>query len=238
MLGKLQVPVTYRNQQETLPLIVVDSKQNSLPPLLGRNWLEKLHLDWKSLFVVHSDNDGASLLKKYAEVFGPELGLIKGQKAKLVLKEDARPVFCKHRPVPYALRQAVEEELHDLVDRGVLVPESKSDWATPLVVVPKPNNKVRLCGDFKVTINPAVKTDHYPLPLVDDIFAKMAGNSVFTVLDLSTAYQQIEMHEDSQMLLTVNTHLGLFRHTRMPYSISSAPANIPFSYGQRAVWTE
>lgn len=74
--------------------------------------------------------------------------------AKIVLKEEARAVFCKARPVPYALKNVLEQELLVLKERGILQSVMQSDWATPLVVVPKPEHKVRLCGDYKVTLNP------------------------------------------------------------------------------------
>nr|XP_037290849.1 uncharacterized protein K02A2.6-like [Rhipicephalus microplus] len=134
------------------------------------------------------------------------------------------PVFCKAWSVPYAIREPVEHELGNLQKEGILMPVTRSDWATPLVAVHKPDGTVRLCGDYKLTVNPCVKTDHYPLPAVEDLFTTLAGGKVFTVLDLSTAYQQIEVHPDSRPLLTINSHMGLFQYVRMPDGISSAPA--------------
>ena len=67
-----------------------------------------------------------------------------------------------------------------------------SDWATPIVVVPKTNG-VRLCGDFKVTINPNLIPEHYPLPNAEDMFAPLNGEKVFSKIDLTHAYQQLEI---------------------------------------------
>ena len=67
-----------------------------------------------------------------------------------------------------------------------------TDWAAPIVVVPKADKTVRICGDFKVTINPNVEIEHYPLANVQDLFATLAGGTLFTKLDLSHAYQQLE----------------------------------------------
>lgn len=75
------------------------------------------------------------------------------------------------------------------------------------MVVKKPKNKVHLCGDYKVTVKPRIKTDHYLLPAVEDIFAVLAGSKVFTGLDLS-AYQQIELRPDLWPLLTINAPMG------------------------------
>jgi len=94
---------------------------------------------------------------------------------------------------------------------------------SPIVAVLKPNGKVRLCGDFKQTVNPGSKLDGYPIPKVEDLFAKLAGGKRFTKLDLSQAYQQLPLSESSKHYVVINTHKGLFRFNRLPYGISSAP---------------
>lgn len=227
--GKLTVHVEHDGQTETLPLIVVRTEKNCDTLLLGRNWLEALKLNWASVCNINFDkanthDRSAALIEKFSEVFNQSLGLIADTSVKLVLKDSCTPVFCKHRPVPFALRNAVASELQSLVESGVLVPVKHSEWATPLVVVPKANNKVRICGDYKVTLNRCLRTDYYPLPTMEDTFVALHGCKWFTVLDLSTAYQQLQLHPESQPLVTVNTHLGLFQYTRMPYGITSAPS--------------
>ena len=74
----------------------------------------------------------------------------------------------------------------------VLEKVTHSDWATPLVAVRKPSGKVRLCGDFKVTLNPAL-TDVYPFPLPEVLFQKLNGGHKFSKLDLAEAYLQISL---------------------------------------------
>ena len=67
--------------------------------------------------------------------------------------------------------------------------------------------------------------DKYPLPNPQDLFAVLAGGKIFTKLDLSHAYQQMPLNdEESQKYVTINTHMGLFRYTRLPYGIASAPS--------------
>ena len=99
-----------------------------------------------------------------------------------------------------------------------------SDWATPIVPISKPDRSVRICGDYKVTVNPAAKIDSYPIPKIDDLFTKIAGAKIFSKLDLAHAYQQLELTEDAKRLTTINTHKGLFQYNRLPFGISSAPA--------------
>ena len=90
--------------------------------------------------------------------------------------------------------------------------------------VVKPNGTVRICGDYKVTVNPHLQTEGYPLPHIDDIFAKLAGRQKFTKIDLKQAYHQMEVEEESQEYLTVNTHQGSYRYNRLVFGITSAPA--------------
>lgn len=70
----------------------------------------------------------------------------------------------------------VDDELNRLVTTGILKPVKYSDWAAPMVVVTKTNGSIRLCMDCKVTINKFVKTDHYPLPLIEDILVDLRGS--------------------------------------------------------------
>ena len=84
---------------------------------------------------------------------------MKGHEAHIRMKDSAQPVFCKPRRVPYALRPAVEAELQKCEDNGVIEKVERSDWASPIVTVPKSDKSVRTCGDYKVTINSLVEDD-------------------------------------------------------------------------------
>ena len=230
--GKILVDVEYNRQRATLPLLVVRAERYA-PPLLGRSWMMKIRLDWVNLFpspngqfsVSHETNVEVERLKKlYADVFMPELGTVKGVTAKLYLKENATPVFQRARPVPYALRSAVEEELKRMENDGVLKPVEVSDWATPIVCVPKTDGTVRICGDYKGTVNPAIQTEQFPIPTLEEIRGRVSSWKKFTKIDLRSAYQQLILDEESQKLCTINTHKGLFRYTRLPFGISSSPA--------------
>ena len=106
---------------------------------------------------------------------------------------------------------------------GILTKVNWSEWATPVVPVIK-NGNVRLCGDFKQTINPVLHVQQYPLPRIDDIFASLGGGKKFSKIDLRQAYLQMEMEEESKKLLTINTHKGLFQYNRLVFGVASVPA--------------
>ena len=84
--------------------------------------------------------------------------------------------------------------------------------------------RVRLCGDYKVTVNQSLEIGQYPLPKPEDLFASLSGGEKFSKIDLTQAYLQMLLEEESREYVTVNTHMGLFRYTRLPFGIASAPA--------------
>ena len=114
-------------------------------------------------------------MHKYSDVFRNELGTLRDIKVKLVIPENTPPKFFKPRPVPYAIRGAIERDLERLATLGVMEKVKYSDWAAPIVTVPKSDGTVRICGDYKVTINPVLQVDQYPVPKADDLFATLAG---------------------------------------------------------------
>ena len=108
------------------------------------------------------------------------MGTIKGIKAKLEVKTGAQPKFCKARPVPYALKPAVEDEYHRLEAEGIIEKVEFSEWATPMVHIPKADQTTRSCGDYAVTVNPQLNVPQYPSPLPEDVFQKLRGGKLFT----------------------------------------------------------
>lgn len=101
-----------------------------------------------------------------------------------------------------------------------------ADWAPPIVPVLKNDGKaVRICGDVKLTVSQATKVDKYPVPKIQDLFAKVGGGKKFTKLDLSQAYQQVKLDEASKAYTLINTHRGPFRYNRLPFDVASAPSN-------------
>ena len=108
-------------------------------------------------------------------------------------EESAVPRFHKARPLPFALREKVEQQLRKQVNEGELIPVDKSDWVTPIVVVRKKDGGIRICGDFKVSINPVIKAQVYPLPTPEEMFSALANGKSYTKLDLARAYKQMKV---------------------------------------------
>ena len=220
--GVFNAQVKYGKKQFQLPLYVTEGDDACL---LGRQWLEVIRLDWNQIFSVKQQpRDLQELLREYADVFKDDQGLIQGFKADIKVTEGASPIFWKPRPVPYALKENVEKELDKLEKRGVLSKIDRSEWAAPIVVVPKSDGTIRLCGDYKVTVNKVIQNESYPLPTAEDLFATLSGGEVFSKIDLSAAYQQLELTQDAKQYLVINTSKGLYQYNRLSFGVSTAPS--------------
>nr|XP_047132680.1 uncharacterized protein K02A2.6-like [Hydra vulgaris] len=195
------VEVVYNGQCCKLPITVV---KGNVPTLMGRDWMQRLNLQWLELFkrmrginfCDKVDSKVKTLVEKYPEVFSDRLGT------------------------------RIEQELDRLEDQGVWRKVQYSKWAAPIVPVLKnskdPTGPLRICGDYKITVNQAAPVDNYPIPNITDQLATIAGGERYTKLDLSQAYQQLELDETSREFLTINTHQGLYQPTRLQFGVHSA----------------
>ena len=146
VLGSVDVNVTYKEQSACVPLLVVKHKG---PSLLGRDWLQKFKLDWREIHSIQF-SPLQPLLDKYHTLFQETLGTLQNFKAHIYVDPNAKPKYCKARPIPYAVKAKVEEELDQLVAQGTLEPVQMSEWASPIVPVVKPDKKVSV---FVVILN-------------------------------------------------------------------------------------
>ncbi|RXN17021.1 RNA-directed DNA polymerase-like protein [Labeo rohita] len=166
------------------------------------------------------------LVKRTEEVhnaFG-EHGTLKTDPVKIQLKENAQP-YAIHtaRRVPLPLILKVKEELRRMEGNGVIEPVTDpTDWCAPMVPVPKPNGKVRICVDLK-KLNEAVKRERYVLPTAEEIIAKLSSATVSLSLDAASGFWQIPLHPESSKLTTFITPFGRHSFKHLPFGITSAP---------------
>ena len=221
-LGVLMVDVKFKTLKKKLELFVMPGAS---VPIVGRPWLFELGIIKVSVnneIMIKKLTCEKDVKSRFPEVFSGKLGTYTKGEFKLRLKEGAKAVFAKARPVPYALRDKIERELDRLQKDGVIERVNTSEWATPIVPVLKSNGEVRICGDFKSTVNPLLVLYRHPIPRVNDLLVKMSRAKVFTKLDLTHAYQQVRTDEKSRELLTINTLKGLFRYLTLASGITPA----------------
>ena len=125
--------------------------------------------------------------------------------------------------MPYTLREKVDNELSRLQEEGIMSPISNSPWAAHVVPVLKNDSGIRLCGDYKLTVNRAASMDTYPIPSIHSLFSNLAGSIIFSKLDMSQAYAQLCLDDQSKQFTAINIHRGLFQYNCLSLGISSAP---------------
>ena len=224
VLGQMNVSVKHRGYQGQQVLYVVSGRG---PSLLGRNWLSDIQLDWariKAVYVQEVKAKVGQLLEKYREVFQSTPGVMKHHTAHLSLKPESQPVFRRAHSVPFAIKELVGKELDRLEECGILRRVDHTAWATPIVPIPKTDGTLRICGNYKMTVNLHLNVDQYPLPKPAELMASLTGGKYFTKLDLRSAYQQMPLDDESARMMTINTHQGLYQFTKLPFGVSSAPA--------------
>ena len=150
-------------------------------------------------------------IQGHSDLFKDEIGTIKGITAKLEMKQEVTPKLYKARTMPYALQEAVKEEYNRLERYGIIKKVEFSDWATPMVNVPKSDGTTRSCGNYAITVNPQLNVPSYPIPLPEEVIHKLQGGQRFTKLDLKNAYQQLPLDDASQEYMTINTRHGTYR---------------------------
>lgn len=226
MVGTFMSTIKGNNNSGVVKIYV--QAQQRVYALLGGGALNILVPDWQSKFNISNidSNSFISLIKdKFHNICDSDYSKpITGVIVDLKLKAGACPVLGRSREMPFAIRDRVNQHLELLIAKGVLERVQESRWASPVVIVPKPNGEIRICIDPKRTLNPFLEDNIYPIPRIDNIFAEIGRGKFYAVVDLAGAFQQLELSEGSRELVTITTPLGLFSYKRMPFGIKVAPA--------------
>ena len=122
----------------------------------------------EKLFTVIGEWQLDELLHQCNSVFEDKLGFVKDMKVKLFVQENSKPKFFKAHTFPLTLCDKVSDKLDNLQAKSVIVLVKFSSWAALVVPVIQCNGNVRLCGDYKLTLNSVAKNEAYPLPRIDD----------------------------------------------------------------------
>ena len=137
---------------------------------------------------------------------------------------DIAPIHQQPYRTPFAQREKIAELIADMEHRGIVQPSS-SPWASPVVLVPKKDGKIRFCVDYR-RLNAATKKDVYPLPRIEDILDTLGQTRYFTTLDLTAGYWQIPLDPASRSKSAFTTHCGLHEFTRMPFGLCNGPGTL------------
>ncbi len=134
----------------------------------------------------------------------------------------AKPVKLPPYRLPHAYREEVQSELREMLDTGMIEP-SKSEWASPIVLVKKKDGTMRLCVDYR-RLNSVTTADAYPMPRIDDLLDKLGQARYITTLDLARGYWQVPVAMRDRAKTAFTTPMGLYQFRVMPFGLSGAPA--------------
>src|SRR5436190_6820025 len=221
MEGVVTVPLKYK-EQEIVEDIYILSEQNV--PLLSRNAIVKMGLVQLNLNTIDENVTGKDdrFSQKYPTVFE---GLGKMHCNYLIrIKENAVPhAVAAPRRVPVTLQQKVKQQLDKMCLEGTISPVVEpTEWCAPMVVVPKRDGQVRICVDY-TELNKYVLKEQFQLPSVNESLAKLEGGKIFTLLDASNGFWQVQLDPECYKYTTFITPFGRYYFKRMPFGISSGP---------------
>eukprot|EP01129_Flabellula_baltica_P013145 TRINITY_DN605_c0_g2_i1.p1 TRINITY_DN605_c0_g2~~TRINITY_DN605_c0_g2_i1.p1 ORF type:complete len:1627 (-),score=286.22 TRINITY_DN605_c0_g2_i1:702-5582(-) len=134
---------------------------------------------------------------------------------------DAKPVKQKMFTMPFNVRKEIHEQIKDFLKRGI-ISNSNSPWAAPILLVRKSNGSWRFCCDYR-KLNKVTVGDSHPLPKIEEIFAQLSSASIFSSLDLTSGFHQIQLDEESKKKTAFRSPFGLFEWNVLPFGINNAP---------------
>ena len=162
------------------------------------------------------------MLREHSSLWSGALGIIWETEHRIPLEPGTKPI----RSMPYrkgpAMRESVAKEVKKRLKAGVIEP-ANTEWASQVVLVPKKDGSLRFCVDYR-RLNAKKLADLYPLPRMDDCLDSLGDAAVLTTLECNSGYWQIPVAPEDRDKTTFTTHMGTFRHLRMPFRLHGAPA--------------
>ncbi len=141
------------------------------------------------------------------------------------IDEDSKSKLPKSRIYPMSSHklQEVKKYLDENLKRGFIVP-SKAPFASSILFAEKPNGGLRFCVDYR-RLNNITKRNRYPIPLINEVLARIQGCKYLTRLDIIAAFNKLRMHPNSEDFTTFVTSLGAYKYRVLPFGLTNGPAS-------------
>lgn len=189
------------------------------PDVEGETWKEDLDL---AHLTPQERKNVYQMLGTHRSMWDGRLGHVQTTSHRIELVPDARPVHAQPYRAGSRAREAESSEVQRMLKAGVIEPTA-SEWASPVVLVPKPDGSMRFCIDYR-RLNALTVRDSYPLPRMEECIDSLGDATIFSTLDCNSGYWQIPVHPDDRAKTTFTSHEGLYRFLRMPFGLRNAPA--------------
>lgn len=249
--GKVYATISIGDiSRENLRIYVV-SEDTSVMPLLGRDVLRKFGIRltlptddyaWREMLninIIGNENNlvddlqinsaipyvGKAELKQIFQELYVDYPRSREPKTKPELNlrlDNPQPFYCTPRKLAYDEKAKLQLILDELLEKGY-IQNSKSEFASPIVLMKQRNGKLRMCVDFRV-LNKATARDNYPMPIIEDQLAIVGNKKYYTLLDLKDGFHHVQVAKESVKYTSFVTPLGQYKWLRMPFGLRTAPA--------------
>lgn len=217
LLGECTLNVFLNGVATKHSFLVVENVNTNL---FGRDLFKKFNVSITFPDTVNCNS--TSVLEVFNDYLSPDFQSCVKDTINLKVDPNHTPVFCKARPIPVKLRDKVKTELQRLVDSGKLTRVYSSDYASPIVVCFKKDGSLRICGDYSVSINKFLDPVQTPLPTINEVLSQVGHATIYSQIDLSQAFMQLRLGDDSKKYTTINTSEGLFRYEFLPFGLRAS----------------
>lgn len=130
------------------------------------------------------------------------------------------------------MQEDYKAELLNMVKNEIITKvDEPTEFVNPVVIVRRPDKKLRVCLD-PLYLNKCLLREHFRLPTFEEVSGRMAGAKIFSILDATNAFWQIQLSDRSSKLTTLQTPYGRYRYLRMPYGIRTEPEIFQKSYSE------
>jgi hypothetical protein len=162
------------------------------------------------------------MLEPHYPMWDGHLGTVKATSHRIEILTGAKKIHSQPYRAVHRARAAEKEEIDKMVAQGVIEPAT-CEWASPIVLVPKPDGSLRFCVDYR-KLNAITVPDTYPLPRMDECIDSLGEADIFTTLDCNSGYWQIPVHPEDREKTTFTSHFGIYQFLRLPFGLRNAPA--------------
>lgn len=219
-LKKTQARIDFCNKNISFPF----NPPNSIPFVSHENIpnTNYIHCATEEKFRLSEKQETSlsKLITKYDEIFSNKAGRVKNYTYQIYVKDNI-PVRQSPYPLNPVKAQEMQDHIQELMEQKIVRP-SRSPYSAPAFLIQKKGGGKRLCIDYR-RINQKIIFDAFPPPHMDSIFQSLHGSSIFTILDLTSAFYQLNLSPSSKKYTAFTTPMGQFEFNQVPFGLNVSP---------------
>ena len=199
-------------------------EQQELDQKQLRELIDGLELETDSALLPEEIEVLRTFLKKNSHVFAsnPAKPGITSCVKHTIDTGNEKPIRKRARRLTHSEQEMEKKHITQMMENGI-IRKSRSPWASPIVMVTKPDGSIQFCVDYRA-LNKITKPDRYPLPRIDETIDKLRNMKYLSTLDLASGFWQIPMDEKDREKTAFISTIGLYEFNVMPFGLCNSPA--------------